>query len=72
MSYVETPPGPPRVQIQTQSGCNGRCVFCPNRDVLRSDLPQGRMAFAAYCKIIDELATLRPRRISPATRASRS
>lgn len=57
--------GPLRVQIQTQSGCNGRCVFCPNEDVMKSHLEQGRMEPALFHKIIDELAELRPRRISP-------
>lgn len=54
-----------RVQIQTQSGCDGRCVFCPNAEVAKSNLPQGRMDPALFHKIVDELAELRPRRISP-------
>lgn len=57
-------PGPPRVQIQTQSMCNGRCVFCPNQAVLEAGLPQGRMDPELFEKIIDELAETRPRRIS--------
>jgi MoaA/NifB/PqqE/SkfB family radical SAM enzyme len=57
-------PGPPRIQIQTQSGCNGRCVFCPNGEVLQSDLAQGRMPEPLFQKIIDELAETQPRRIS--------
>lgn len=56
--------GPPRVQIQTMSGCNGRCVFCPNEAVLKSDLEQGRMPEAMFQKIIDDLVPLRPRRVS--------
>jgi len=56
--------GPPRVQIQTQSGCNGRCVFCPNESVLKSDLEQGRMPEPMFQKIIDDLAETKPRRIS--------
>src|SRR5690606_21667841 len=56
-------PGPPRVQIQTQSGCNARCVFCPNGDVLKSDLSQGRMPESLFQKIVDELAETKPRRI---------
>ena len=55
--------GPPRVQIQTMSGCNGRCVFCPNEAVLKSDLEQGRMPEAMYQKIIDDLVEVQPRRI---------
>lgn len=61
---ANTLPGPPRVQIQTQSGCNGRCVFCPNEAVLHSDLAQGRMPPEMFQKIIDELAETKPRRIS--------
>lgn len=60
----EPMPGPPRVQIQTQSGCNGRCVFCPNEAVLKAKLPQGRMPPEMFEKIIDDLATTGPRRIS--------
>lgn len=56
--------GPPRIQIQTQSGCNGRCVFCPNEAVLNSDLSQGRMPPAEFQRIIDELAKTPPRRVS--------
>jgi pyruvate-formate lyase-activating enzyme len=64
MSMQQTLAGPPRVQIQTQGGCNGRCVFCPNEEVLRAKLPQGRMDPALYRKIIDELAQTDPRRVS--------
>jgi len=56
--------GPPRVQIQTQAGCNGRCVFCPNEAVLNSDLPHGKMSVDLFHKIIDELAEIPPRRIA--------
>lgn len=57
-------PGPPRVQIQTQSGCNGRCIFCPNEATLNSGIEHGKMSMDLYRKIIDELAETRPRRIS--------
>lgn len=56
--------GPPRVQIQTQGGCNARCVFCPNEAVLHAKLPQGRMDPALFQKIIDDLAQTDPRRVS--------
>lgn len=61
---VPARPGPPRVQIQTQSGCNARCIFCPNEAVLKSDLEQGRMPEADFQGIIDELASTQPRRVS--------
>jgi len=57
-------PGPPRVQIQTQAGCNGRCVFCPNEEVLKSKLPHGKMRPELFESIIDQLALTPPRRIS--------
>lgn len=60
---TEPLPGPARVQIQTQAGCNGRCVFCPNEATLRQGLPLGRMAPELFRKIIDELAETGPRRI---------
>ncbi|MBI4556893.1 MAG: radical SAM protein [Candidatus Hydrogenedentes bacterium] len=55
--------GPPRVQIQTMSGCNGRCVFCPNEELLKTDAEHGRMSLDLFRKIIDELAETHPRRI---------
>ena len=65
MDNIPVGRGPLRVQIQTQSGCNGRCVFCPNKGVVASDLKQGRMTVELYRKIVDELAGLAPHRISP-------
>lgn len=55
--------GPPRVQIQTQAGCNGRCVFCPNEAVLESKLPHGTMTRELFDKIIGELAEIPPKRV---------
>lgn len=60
---VQAPPGPPRVQIQTQAGCNGRCVFCPNEEVLGSDLEHGRMPVELFHKIVDDLTRTPPRRL---------
>ncbi len=58
------PPGPQRVQIQTQSGCNGRCVFCPNEDTLKAGISQGKMSEELFRKIIDDLAETNPNRVS--------
>lgn len=55
--------GPPRVQIQTMAGCNGRCIFCPNEEVLKTDLEHGRMPRDLFEKIIHDLAKTPPRRI---------
>jgi MoaA/NifB/PqqE/SkfB family radical SAM enzyme len=60
---LETMAGPPRVQIQTQSGCNGRCVFCPNEDTLKEEMAHGKMSPDLFHKIIDELAETKPRRV---------
>lgn len=56
---------PQRIQIQTQTGCNGRCVFCPNEQFIKAHLPTGRMPKELFCSIIDQLATLNPHRIMP-------
>lgn len=64
MATVRVTPGPPRVQIQTQSGCNGRCVFCPNEATLKSGMPHGKMKPELFEKIIADLAKTPPRRIS--------
>ena len=58
------PPGPQRVQIQTQSGCNGRCVFCPNEETLKAGISQGKMPETLFQKIIDDLAQTNPNRVS--------
>ena len=60
---VEVPPGPPRVQIQTQAGCNGRCVFCPNEGTIQARLAQGKMSADLFHKIVDELGQTPPRRV---------
>lgn len=60
---VEITAGPPRIQIQTQAGCNGRCVFCPNEQLIEAGLPQGKMSVELFHKIIDELVEIPPRRI---------
>ncbi len=56
-------PGPPRVQIQTKAGCNGRCVFCPNGQLIEAGLEQGTMSAGLFHEIVDQLAETPPRRI---------
>lgn len=56
--------GPPRVQIQTLAGCNGRCVFCPNEATIDEGLELGRMPVDMFQNIIDQLAETGPRRVS--------
>lgn len=57
--------GPPRIQIQTQTGCNGRCVFCPNAGLAKTGAATGRMPFNLFVSIVDQLAETKPRRIMP-------
>jgi len=52
------------IQIQTVSGCNARCIFCPCGRTKQSP-PQGEMDWDLYRKIIDECTRHRMRRISP-------
>ncbi|MFX0195978.1 MAG: radical SAM/SPASM domain-containing protein [Candidatus Hodarchaeota archaeon] len=46
-------PLPHVIQIQTQSTCNGRCPFCPYVYTSKI-LPQGKMKWDLYKKIVDE------------------
>lgn len=57
---------PVNVQIQTISGCNANCIFCPNQKTER-DIPMGRpMDMDLFRRIVDEVtAAPAVRRISP-------
>jgi len=55
---------PRTIQIQTQSGCNAACAFCPNKKT-QTTLSHGRMDEALFRKIVDECVAHRLRRISP-------
>ena len=58
-------PAFPRViQIQTRTGCNADCVFCPYGATAESQ-PRGTMEWGLFRKIVDESAGHRVRRISP-------
>jgi len=46
---------PKYIQIQTSSYCNASCIFCPYQDVVKK-LPQGKMEWELFKKIIDECA----------------
>ena len=59
------PSFPPNALVQTISGCNAECVFCPNHKTNR-DIPHGAlMEWDLYKRIIDELIDLGTHRISP-------
>ena len=55
---------PDHVQIQTITGCNADCVFCPNGKTGRN-IPRGlRMDKDLYCSIVDQSIALGIRRYS--------
>ncbi len=55
---------PDHVQIQTITGCNASCIFCPNGKTLRH-IPQGRrMDWGLYRSIVDQSVALGIRRFS--------
>ena len=55
---------PDHVQIQTITGCNGECIFCPNGKT-RINIPRGRrMDWDLYRSIVDQSVALGIRRYS--------
>ncbi len=59
------PDAPRNVQIQTISGCNANCVFCPNTKT-ELDIPFGhRMDWDLYRSIVDQCIDLGVKRFSP-------
>jgi MoaA/NifB/PqqE/SkfB family radical SAM enzyme len=58
------PDFPRTIQIQTVTGCNGACVFCPYPLTVESQ-PKGAMARELFERVIEEAAAHGVRRISP-------
>ncbi len=59
------PEVPRAIQIQTVSGCNANCIFCPNKKT-ELDIPLGkRMDWDLYRSIVDQAVDLGVRRFSP-------
>lgn len=58
------PAFPRTVQIQTQTGCNGACVFCPYPLTVDGQ-PKGAMSPELFEAIVDEIAAHGVRRVSP-------
>jgi MoaA/NifB/PqqE/SkfB family radical SAM enzyme len=59
------PAAPVHVQIQTVSGCNASCVFCPNQKTAL-EIPLGvRMDWDLYRSVVDQCVDLGVRRYSP-------
>lgn len=60
-----TPDFPLHAQLQTITGCNASCVFCPHNKTARK-IPAGRkMDMGLFKKIVDELLDRPVMRISP-------
>lgn len=64
LSRRPVPRFPRNIQIQTQTGCNADCVFCPYGATADSQ-PKGKMDWDLFRKIVGETAAYRVRRISP-------
>ncbi|RMF92365.1 MAG: radical SAM protein [Candidatus Schekmanbacteria bacterium] len=62
--YEPLPEFPKIVQIQTKSGCNANCAFCPNYKTINK-LSHGTMDMELFKKIIDECVRYPMKRISP-------
>jgi MoaA/NifB/PqqE/SkfB family radical SAM enzyme len=58
------PKFPRTIQIQTFTGCNADCIFCPYGETYETQ-PKGKMPIELFRRIIDEAAGHRVRRISP-------
>lgn len=59
------PKFPRAIQIQTQTGCNGACIFCPYKDSY-DKVPKGKMSDELFNKIVAEIAQYNmTKRISP-------
>ncbi|MEW5765614.1 MAG: radical SAM/SPASM domain-containing protein [Acidobacteriota bacterium] len=58
------PDFPRTIQIQTVTGCNGACVFCPYPLTVESQ-PKGSMSQEMFERVIEEAAAHGVRRISP-------
>lgn len=58
------PKFPNTVLLETQSGCNGMCVFCPYESIEKI-LPKGRMKDELFLKIVDEISYFKIKKIIP-------
>ena len=55
---------PDHIQIQTITGCNASCIFCPNGKT-RRNIPKGRrMDWDLYRSIVDQSIAMGIRRYS--------
>lgn len=65
MVYRSVPSFPRMIQIQTRTGCNAACIFCPYPDASEK-VPKGQMTDMLFHKIVAEVAQRNvTKRISP-------
>jgi MoaA/NifB/PqqE/SkfB family radical SAM enzyme len=62
--YRRVPDFPRTVQIQTRTGCNADCIWCPYGESFPTQ-PKGVMEWGLFERIIEECARHRVRRLSP-------
>lgn len=63
--YRRVPSFPRTIQIETRTGCNASCIFCPQHDT-SANLPKGTMDQALFERIVAEIAEAGvTRRVSP-------
>ena len=60
----EVPKFPQTILLETQSGCNARCIFCPYSEK-RDKLPSGKMKDDLFEKIVQEFSIFTPKYIIP-------
>ena len=62
--YRRVPSFPRAVQIQTRTGCNADCIWCPYGETFPTQ-PKGAMEWSLFERIIEECARHGVRRLSP-------
>lgn len=62
--YRRVPVFPRTVQIQTRTGCNADCIWCPYGETFPTQ-PKGSMDQGLFERIIEECARHKVRRLSP-------
>jgi MoaA/NifB/PqqE/SkfB family radical SAM enzyme len=62
--YRRVPHFPRSVQIQTRTGCNADCIWCPYGETFPTQ-PKGVMEWSIFERIIEECARHKVRRLSP-------
>jgi len=62
--FRPVPDFPETVLLETRSGCNGLCIFCPY-DEVKDTLPKGEMEEAVFRKVVEDLSGHKPKNLIP-------